>query len=459
MITFVTTFPPIICGIGTYTKYVLDHIPPAYWKVISFNLDEFSISDESLAHKIKDRVDFCLLFPNPSLPSLDGTNFLWFQHSFGMWGNVNDHFLGLLKEAKSRKIKTAASFHTIHFQSTETPSGMTRQEEELLRETLSFLDVATVFTDGAYNALIDFFPEYADKIVVLRHGVHLYPRVSQQKARSRLYSYLVNQAEIPHFQKDELRKIEADFYSNSTILLGNYGFITSDKAPLHLYELGKLVRQKLSNYRVITLFAGIIQGRKDGTPHKYRPIIESMYAGHDGKENFFFEVYIPEEIFQLAMRALDFAVFWCNNATQSGRMAHSQGTGTLVVGRNIEGVGETLKLSGLTAAESLIELAENIVDLVLDSKLRKEATDQNRQYAQQYCFANQAKKHLLIEKALATGADLPDLDGKKNIQIKNHVQTRPEMIPAIQKDSLDNDFLKSTNTERNSQGEGICTLQ
>jgi len=135
----------------------------------------------------------------------------------------------------------------------------------------------------------------------------------------------------------------------------------------------------------------------------------------------------------------------------------AQGTGTLVVGRNIEGVDETLKLSGLTAAESLIELAENIVDLVLDSKLRKEATDQNRQCAQQYCFANQTKKHLLIEKALATGADLPVLDGKKNIRIKNYVQTRPEMIHAIQKDSLNNNFLKLTNSKRNSRGDSLCT--
>jgi hypothetical protein len=138
-------------------------------------------------------------------------------------------------------------------------------------------------------------------------------------------------------------------------------------------------------------------------------------------------------------------------------MAHAQGTGTLVVGKNIEGVNETLKLSGLTAAESLIELAENIVDLVLDSKLRKEVTDQDRQYAQQYCFANQTKKHLLIEKALATGADLPVLDGKKNVRIKNYVQTRPEMIHAIQKDSLNNNFLKLTNSKRNSQGDSLCT--
>jgi len=172
MIYFVSTFPPIICGIGTYMHYILDHIPRSYWKTISFKLNEFSASDEALAPYLKARVDYCLSFPHPTLPSLSENDLLWFQHAFGMWGNVNDHFLSLLKEAKRRGNKVAASFHTIHFQSKETPSGMNRKEEELLRETLPLVDALTVFTNGAYRAVLEAFPGYAKKIVVLRHGVH-----------------------------------------------------------------------------------------------------------------------------------------------------------------------------------------------------------------------------------------------------------------------------------------------
>jgi len=112
----------------------------------------------------------------------------------------------------------------------------------------------------------------------------------------------------------------------------------------------------------------------------------------------------------MAFRALDFTVFWCKNATQSGRLAHAQGTGSFVVGRDWEGIGETLKLPGLPAAESLDELAEMIAQLVLEPVLKKEAAGQSRQYSKRYCFANQAKKHLLIEKALAKGRHLPALD-------------------------------------------------
>ncbi len=146
MISFVSTFPPIICGIGTYMHYILDHITRSYWKVISFKLNEFAASNEVLTPYWKAQIDYCLSFPHPTLLSI---------------------------------------------------------------------------TDS-----------------------------------------------------------------------------------------------------------------------------------HDGKENFFFEVYIPEDIFPKAFRALDFTVFWCNNATQSGRLAHAQGAGSFVVGRDWEGIGETLKLSGLPAPDS-----------------------------------------------------------------------------------------------------------
>jgi hypothetical protein len=171
------------------------------------------------------------------------------------------------------------------------------------------------------------------------------------------------------------------------------------------------------------------------------PILEALRSHHDGRKNFFFEVFIPEDIFPMAFRALDFAVFWCNNATQSGRLAHAQGAGSLVVGRNIEGIGETLKLSGLPAAESLDELAEMIAQLVLEPSLKKQVANQSWQYAKRYCFATQAKKHLAIENALAKGTGSPTLDGEDIVKVR------------------DWKWEEISNHEIFSQGEGICTLQ
>jgi glycosyltransferase involved in cell wall biosynthesis len=385
-------------------------MPRRQWRVISFKLDEFFASDEALNPDLNGQVDYCLSFPFPSLPSVPDAELIWFQHAFGMWSEVNDHFISLLKETKRGGKKVVASFHTIHFQSEKTASGMQKKEEELLREALPLVDLMTVFTNGAYRAVIEAFPKYAKKVFVLRHGVHLYPEINQKEARKQLFAYLMNQADLSLFQKRELGRLENDLHAKETVLLGNYGFITEDKDPFKLFELGKRVQENLPKHRVVTLFSGKIQKRKDKTPDDYRHILEALKSLHNGKDSLFFEAYTPEEISPMAFRALDFAAFWCHNATQSGRMAHAQGTGVCALGRDWEGIGETLQLSGLPATKTLEELAEKIAELVLEPGLREEMAARNWKYAKQYCFANQAKKHLLLAQAVKDGINLSTLD-------------------------------------------------
>ena len=411
MISFVSTFPPIMCGIGAYTKYLTGNMPRDKWRMIAFKLDEFAKRNGDMDIE-RDRVNYFISLAKPSLPPLVDGDLLWFQHAFGMWGNVNTHFIKLIEEGKRWGKKVGASFHSIHFQSEETPWGMETKELELLREVLPLLDFMTVFTLGAHRAVAKAFPLYKEKVLVLRHGVHRYPRVSQDEARQKLIAYLFQEAEIPVSQKAELKRIERSLASKDMVLLGNFGFITPDKDPLQLYELGRLVQEKLPNHRVMTLFVGRIQLRKNQKVEPFLPILDGLESIHNGKDNLFFEDYIPEAIFPLAFRALYFAVFWCHNATQSGRMAHAQGTGVIVVGRKWEGIGETLELSGLPAAETLDELAEKIVEIVREPRLRGEMERRNWRYADRYSFYNQAKKHLLIDETLRVGMQLPVPDGE-----------------------------------------------
>jgi|GEM_PF-3810133 len=76
-----------------------------------------------------------------------------------------------------------------------------------------------------------------------------------------------------------------------TVLLGNYGFIIWDKDPLRLYELGRLVPERLPNHRVMTLFVGKIQERKDKASEGSLHILEGLKSVHNKRENLFFEEY------------------------------------------------------------------------------------------------------------------------------------------------------------------------
>ncbi len=100
MISFVSTFPPIICGIGTYTKYLVENIPQDKWRVISFDLNNFSTSEDKRDNRLNRNVSYCLSFPQPCLPEIPRGTLVWFQHAFGMWGDKNDYFLETLKQAK-----------------------------------------------------------------------------------------------------------------------------------------------------------------------------------------------------------------------------------------------------------------------------------------------------------------------------------------------------------------------
>ena len=106
-----------------------------------------------------------------------------------MWGDPSIPFIKLIKEAKQKKNKIVATLQALHFQSSETPFGFDEREYRLLKEVIPYLDALPVFSDGTRRAVIKAFPEYKDKITVLRHGVQTYPAMVPQESRRVLKKY------------------------------------------------------------------------------------------------------------------------------------------------------------------------------------------------------------------------------------------------------------------------------
>ena len=399
MIHFVSTFPPIVCGVGSYTDYLTRHLDN--WRVTSFETDQ---SRNAVINSSDERVSYELSLGSCHFPSsADGRQLVWFQHAFGIWGNDTNQFTDLVGRLKRKGTKTAATFHTIHFESTETESGLTMREERLMGAVLPLLDFATVFSDGARRALSEAFPRFATKIVVLRHGAHSYSAIGRDEARRRLLRHLAERAE-------NFTDRAEDLLSPATIIMGNFGFVTPDKDPLALYEIGERVRRRLPGQRVVTLYAGTIANRADRKKSDTMELVRQLRLVHDGRNNLFFEEYLPEDLLPYAFRALDLCVFWCRNATQSGRIAHALGSRTCIVGRRIEGIGETLDLAGLLSVVSADDLVEQIVRLILNPASRRQAERLGAEYAERYSFEKQAPKHVLLNGALEEERELPALD-------------------------------------------------
>lgn len=398
MIHFVSTFPPIVCGVGAYTEYLTRHLND--WRVTSFETDE---SKKAVINVPVGRVSYELSLGSCRIPSTDRSHLIWLQHAFGIWGKDQDYFTEFVGRVKQNGTRTAATFHTIHFESIETEYGMTTREQRLMGSVLPLLDCATVFSDGAYRALTEAFPQFARKVVVLRHGTHTYAPLDRDNARKRLIEYLAERVK-------GVAGIADDLLSPGTIILGNFGFVTPDKDPLALYEIGERVRRRLPERRIVTLYTGTTANRADRTKSETIDLLRQLRLVHDGRNNLFFEEFLPEDLLPYAYRALDLCVFWCANATQSGRIAHAMGARTCIVGRRIEGIGETLDNAGLLSVVSLDDMAEQIARLILDPASRQHSEKLGIEYAERYSFQNQAQKHRLLNDTLHGEHTLPALD-------------------------------------------------
>jgi hypothetical protein len=91
-----------MCGIGTYSKYLVSKLPKGSFKIFSPKKDEFLTSDD-LDDDFTNEVSFNISLSDPKLPSHLKEDLLWFQHSFGMWGKNSVAFIKLIRQAKQKK--------------------------------------------------------------------------------------------------------------------------------------------------------------------------------------------------------------------------------------------------------------------------------------------------------------------------------------------------------------------
>jgi hypothetical protein len=98
-------------------------------------------------------------------------------------------------------------------------------------------------------------------------------------------------------------------------------------------------------------------------------------------------------VLPLAQRAFDINFYWPSDCTQSGILSHALGAGAIVAGRDLEGVGETLREAGGLADKDLWRLLTQMKNQIINPVLGKEREDAARQYAARLSWQKQAQLH------------------------------------------------------------------
>ena len=95
-------------------------------------------------------------------------------------------------------------------------------------------------------------------------------------------------------------------------------------------------------------------------------------------------------------------------------MSHVLGSGAVIAGRQLEGVGETLHDAGQITDTNIDNLTIKIKDFILNPKSQQNLEKKAQIYANQYSWHNQVKRHYAlsdeITNMILSVNLIPDLD-------------------------------------------------
>lgn len=388
-----------MCGIASYLKHIIEQLPEDSWQVISFKsrkTKNFKIlrtgEKEPNTHYILPRAEPKKIIRKVN--RLVNGSVIWIQHSWGIWGKKNiSEFIKFVSEIKGKKIIT---FHALHFQSNETPYGLEEIEYKLLRNILPLVNVITVFSDGVYLAVCGAFPNFKDKIVVLRHHCKIYPQASTKNAKKKLIESLLSAKKINPKLKRQLESLGKIITKKNVKLIGDIGFITPIKGSEIIYLIQEELEKKI-NQKVISMYIGTVRDLTDNGQVNYAKKLKDY---HDGKRKFFINSYIPEKKISLYLKAFDVVILWPNDCTQSGRLGLLQGAGVCGIGKNMEGIGETMKLSALPTVDTYGSLVNVLARVLTRTDSRDLMIGMSKTYARKFNCSIQAKKTLRLANAV-----------------------------------------------------------
>lgn len=405
-IYFIAPYKPIMCGIADYTSFLTRKCSSEGWGAITFDLSKYNgpltgereAASNRVWYGIPDRHSYNEAVIMDGLDKLGGNernSVLWFQHEFGIWPH-NLQFIAMLKNLKIPKI---VSLHTLHFQSEETLYGLRRKEYYFLCLLLPHVDAITVFSHGVYQAITSAFPEYRDKVYNVKHGVHSYPevrRLSHREAKQKLNDFLLYESDLDE-QTKKLLHTNRVLTDHETIVIGQTGFLAPYKGSELLYRVRDSLQNIIPCKKIVAVRIGSPMDKtQEVCAHKLQK------AQKRKPNNLFLKVWLPENILPVAQRAFDINFYWPVDCTQSGVLAHALGTGTIVAGRDLEGVGETLKDAGELVDTSLARLTLKIGNLIFNPGLVESMEETILDYAQKFCWANQVQRHYeLVEQLLS----------------------------------------------------------
>jgi len=358
-ICFVSTYPPIECGIASYTSYLNqvlhklhnetfivsqygaqgENVFPVYWPE--------SISLAKLIFNIGTRL-------TPDLVHI--------QHEFGLFGSQRGvQVIELILRFKLASIPVVTTLHTVY-------DDFDEQAKTVVRLIISESIAVIVHEQYQKQILLDFFgPQWRNKIHVIPHGVREMEKIPDAKKKLNL----------------ENKKV---------ILL--CGYFRPTKGFHRIIKIFPSIVKKEPN--AVLLIAGKLRGlefldyqNKFFESINKSPVLDNIVV---------LRGQFPQKTFDTILCSSDVVVFPYERSGQSGILAHCYAFHKPFVASNILALTESIKRStgGLVAGTDK-DFARKILKILKDRELYSTLQENSKKYVKQKVnWTNTAKKHIEI---------------------------------------------------------------
>ena len=342
-VAVISTYPPIECGIATYTQFLTDELRKTPNEIIIISQHGAKGDCVFPAYNVDD--------PNPAKKIFDITmkltpDIIHIQHEYGLYGELDGiAVLELIHRFKSSKIPTIATFHTV-FKTLEY------RRQYILEAMCTYLDGIIVHEPSHIDYLINVYGCEPEKIFLVPHGVRSVEPIKDAKKQLNLFGKKV-------------------------ILL--FGYFRPTKRFEKLLEVFPQILKKVPNAYLV-----VASKPRKNEINEYKDYIYESIANLPANVKKNVEIFrgqFPQHTFDTILNAADVTVFPYTLGAQSGVMAHSFAFGIPVVTSDLPAFEEIVKKSGGGfSATSDKDYVDGIVKLLTDDKLLAECSENIERY-------------------------------------------------------------------------------
>ncbi|MBW2105008.1 MAG: glycosyltransferase [Deltaproteobacteria bacterium] len=374
-ICYISTFPPEMCGIGTYTNYLTNAL---------LDIDD-GISVTVLARKGGEQRKSERLTVIPSFSAGDYTDVLinlrhlradiiHIQHEFGLFP-AEENFLKFLKEIKANKYPLILTLHTVYATHTLNMPGIDVDIEEYNCKIGDIVDCEIVHLDRPLRRVLLRMGIAKEKLEIIPHGTKLFALIDSYQAKERLG--------LPAGK-----------------LILSFGFISKGKNQLSLIEALPLILKNVSDaYLFIAGYSRVM----DPDDLSYIKLCKEKARELNIEDRVIFsDDFIAEKDLPLVFSAADCCCYLYNeeNRSGSGAIHIALGSGRPIIASRIPKFEEELMKNVsdeiLCLPNNIEAIAEITVRILNDKKFTNAIVRSIRKYAIDTSWEEIAKKHLIL---------------------------------------------------------------